>query len=69
MVLADYLRDECLTAAEFGRRIGRSRSCVTKWLDGTNKPDLAAVRVIEKETDGAVDRYGLRPDIYDRAAA
>lgn len=69
MDLSTYLKQECLSAAEFGRRVNSGRATVTRWLDGSRKPSLAAVREIEKATGGKVTRYDLRPDIYDQVAA
>ncbi|MDG3439377.1 helix-turn-helix domain-containing protein [Nitrospirillum amazonense] len=54
MTLADYLQAHGLTAAEFARRIGRSRSTVARWCTGQRHPDAAAMRAIMEETGGAV---------------
>ncbi|TWB39707.1 helix-turn-helix domain-containing protein [Nitrospirillum pindoramense] len=54
MTLADYLQAQGLTAAEFARRIGRSRSTVGRWCAGLRHPDAAAMRAIMEETKGAV---------------
>ncbi|ASG24225.1 helix-turn-helix domain-containing protein [Nitrospirillum viridazoti] len=54
MTLADYLQAHGLTAAEFARHIGRSRSTVARWCTGQRHPDAAAMRAIMEETEGAV---------------
>ena len=66
MDLASYLKDECLTAAQFASRIGTTRAAVSAWLNGRNKVAIGRLRDIERLTEGRVTRYDLRPDVYER---
>ncbi|WP_044559030.1 DNA-binding transcriptional regulator [Azospirillum sp. B4] len=62
MKLADYLHAGNITAAEFARRIGRSRSTVARWCTGQRHPDAAAMRAVMQATEGAVmpnDFFGI----------
>lgn len=65
MRLSDWLRDNDITPAEFGRRIGaRSRMTVPRYLDGSRKPDGETMAAIYAATGGAVtpnDFYDLPP--------
>ncbi len=54
MKLSDWLAAENLTAAEFGRRIGRTRAAVSNWLAGSRMPRRAELELIRQETAGAV---------------
>ncbi|MBB6250925.1 helix-turn-helix domain-containing protein [Nitrospirillum iridis] len=54
MKLTDYLLAENITAAEFARRLGRSRSTIGRWCTGQRHPDAGAMRAIMEETKGAV---------------
>jgi hypothetical protein len=56
MKLSDYLKQQKpkpLSAAAFGRLVGRDRSTVGRWLKG-EKPDPDMMETIMRETDGAV---------------
>ncbi len=54
MKLGDYLQTEGITAAEFGRRIGASRSTVLRWVKGARSPDSTSMRRVIDATSGAV---------------
>lgn len=65
MKLVDYLAQENITAAEFGRRINRGRSAVLRWVKGERIPDREGMALIFKETAGAV----RADDFFDSEAA
>lgn len=54
MTLAEYLKNNGLTATEFALRIGRSVSTVTRAANGEVIPDVVTMRSIKSETDGQV---------------
>lgn len=54
MKLAEYVQQEKLTAAEFGRRIDLSRSAVLRLMKGERRPSWAVLDRISRETGGAV---------------
>lgn len=54
MKLRKYLDKHGISDAEFGRRIGKSRSYVTKLAQEVFQPALTAIERIEKETGGEV---------------
>lgn len=50
-------------------RIGATRQAVWYWLRGERNPSPKFVLEIERQTNGAVTRENLRPDIYPPRAA
>lgn len=54
MTLTQYLDQENLTAAEFGRRIGVSPAAMTRYCAGERFPNTAILRKIMSETRGQV---------------
>ena len=63
MTLADYLKSEDITAAEFARRIGATRSIVARWAKGERIPRREAMQQISVVTGGRVG-----PDDFYEAA-
>lgn len=61
-----FCKKNRLNGAQFGRRVGISRSLACRLIQGTRKvsPDLA--KQIERRTGRAVTRYDLRPDIFGK---
>lgn len=54
MKLSAYLDQHQITAAEFARRVGASKSAVGRWCRGIRTPDADAMKAIATETGGAV---------------
>ena len=54
MKLSDYLEMASITDAQFAFRIGKERSVVTKYRNGTVKPPLDVISMIHQVTSGAV---------------
>ena len=55
MELSDYLENEDITLAEFGRQVGGvEESTVARWRDGVMFPSPDNVRLIETVTAGSV---------------
>ena len=66
MKLRQYLDQNNLSAAEFGRRIGVSRMTVIRYASGARKPEEQQMREIFRETKGSVtpnDFYGLADEV------
>jgi DNA-binding transcriptional regulator YdaS (Cro superfamily) len=61
MRLSDYLAREALTAAEFGRRIGRGKSAVSRWAKGERIPDRESMGKIKRATGGRVTANDFYP--------
>lgn len=54
MTLAEYLKTRNITAAEFGRSIGREKSTVARWARGIRMPDRDDLQKIFEATGHAV---------------
>ncbi len=54
MDLGEYLKSESITAAEFARRIGASRSIVIRWVKRERTPRPDAMKRISAATGGRV---------------
>lgn len=54
MKLAEYLKKEGMTHAEFAEMIGVSRSAVTQWTNGITLPTGERMIWVSRLTDGAV---------------
>jgi hypothetical protein len=68
MDIKTYLRNNRLTYAEFGARIGApggvSGGMVGHWIAGRHRITAERAIQIEAATDGAVTRAELRPDLF-----
>lgn len=65
MVLADYLKTEHLSAAEFARSLGVSRSIVLRWAKRERTPRGAQIKRITSLTGGRV----TAADFFDEPAS
>lgn len=54
MTLGDYLIERRITIEEFGRRIGRSHTSVSRYVNGQRMPDRETMVRIVAETGGLV---------------
>lgn len=54
MTLDQFLADEKLSPAEFGRWIGRSRAAMSRYLNGQRVPDKKTMDLIREATGGKV---------------
>lgn len=54
MDLKTYRERNGLTLETFGERIGKSKSTVARYEDGSVEPSLSTIRHIEAVTEGAV---------------
>lgn len=54
MRLATYLKQQGLSDAEFGRRVGAHRTRVWIWKIGRGSPRAEFIAAIERETRGQV---------------
>jgi len=54
MKLREWLRNENVSASEFGRRIGVSHAAVLRWSGGARTPRPAQMEAIQRETGGKV---------------
>lgn len=52
--LSRYLREEKLSQAQFGARVGVSQRAVSYWIAGKVKPSLAIAARIERATEERV---------------
>lgn len=69
--LAEFLKRENLSPAEFGRRIGRSHTTVYDWINGKKRPAGKSVDLLLRATNGTItpnDFYDL-PDIAPTSEA
>ncbi len=62
MKLDQYLKDNRLTDKEFGARIGRGQSSVTRLRRGETLPDWETARRISVETGGLVMPNDFLPE-------
>lgn len=73
MQLAAYLHKFDVTAADLARKLGINDSMISHIIAGRRQPSALLAKAIERETDGKVPKYELRPDVFDapkrRAAA
>lgn len=72
MKLGAYLETVGITAADFGRMIGASRSAVTRWVNGERSPDSKSMAAIVRVTQGRVtpnDFFRIRPPKRPRVQA
>lgn len=65
MKLSDWLTRENVTLDEFGRRIGRTASTVSRIARGKHQPDWETMKAIARETAGAVEPN----DFFERTGA
>jgi hypothetical protein len=64
MKLADWLSEQKIGPAEFGRRIGYPQPTVHRYVNGERIPEPKAMEKIFAETGGAVtpnDFYSITP--------
>lgn len=54
MTLSEWLRSQNMSHEEFAERIGRDRSAVTRYVNGTRMPRREVLEQIADVTDGAV---------------
>lgn len=54
MKLVEYLKSVQITAADFGRMVGASRSAVIRWANGERSPDSKSMARIVRVTQGRV---------------
>lgn len=72
MTLKDWLVEEGVSNAEFGRRIDRTAEAVRRYAGGDRIPDRDTMPIIMRETSGKVtanDFFGLAADEPTSAAA
>lgn len=62
MTLNDYLSGSGETLEQFGRRIDRSASTVSRIARGEHRPDWATMEAIEAATGGQVTPNDFRAD-------
>lgn len=65
MTIRDYLTEEGITAAEFGRRINVSRSQMIRYITGERRIPAERAIEIERASDGKIRREELRPDLFN----
>lgn len=46
--LAEFMRRQEISGAELGRRVGRTRGAIAKWLDGSQEPSFEDKDAIAK---------------------
>jgi transcriptional regulator with XRE-family HTH domain len=68
MKLSDWLRQEGMTQAVFGERIGSDQANVSRWITGHHTPSLATLLKIMKVTKGAVTAEDFDPVETSQAA-
>lgn len=56
MTFKELLTEKDFTAAQLGRRIGKSRALVCYWVTGRNEPSLSDVVKISKILNVSVER-------------
>lgn len=54
MRLSDYLRENGLTLAAFGEKVGRDKGTISRWLSGQSEPSFADIALVMKLTEGKV---------------
>ncbi len=59
--LANYMKSEGISDAEFALRIGRDRSLVNKLRRGIVRPTLDLAAVIETQTGGEIPMQAWAP--------
>jgi len=72
MTLRDWLADNGVSNAEFGRRIDRTAEAVRRYASGERIPDRETMPMIMRVTGGEVsanDFFGLEPDEVESATA
>lgn len=63
MRLQDYLSQNAINLADFGRRVGRSSATISRLARGLNRPDWQTMNAIVEATGGAVQPNDfLAPD-------
>jgi transcriptional regulator with XRE-family HTH domain len=62
MKLAVYLTERGISDADFGAKIGRSRSSVSRLRRGETQPDWVTAAKIMSETNGAVTPNDFLPE-------
>lgn len=67
-MLEQWLQQQRVSAAAFGRDIGVSRSHVKRLLSGERVPSPTLAIRIEQATHGQVPRHALRPDLWSAPA-
>ena len=67
--LADYLSETGTTQVAFAEKIERTHATVSRIAAGKQSPDPDTLNRIVKESDGAVTRADLRPDLYPEEVA
>lgn len=70
MTLGQYLEEQKISPAEFGRRIGRSRAAISRYVADERIPDRETMGKIVEATGGAVtanDFYAPSPSTQDAA--
>jgi DNA-binding transcriptional regulator YdaS (Cro superfamily) len=64
MEIEEYLFRNKITKTDFAKRIGVSRPHFHQMLSGKKRITAETAFKIEKETQGAVTKEELRPDIF-----
>ena len=64
MRLLQYLNDQGITIAGLARRLGVTRTTLSLIANEKRKASPQLALKIEKETQGAVTKEELRPDIF-----
>jgi DNA-binding transcriptional regulator YdaS (Cro superfamily) len=71
MKLAEWLSTNDISVPAFADRIGRHKTTVYRWLDGSERPSPSAIEIVSRETGGDVtpnDLYGVTPPEPSEAA-
>jgi DNA-binding transcriptional regulator YdaS (Cro superfamily) len=62
--LRRYLERHGISQGEFARRIGKTQSTVSQWLNGGMYVSASAAKDIEEKTDGEVKRSDILPELF-----
>lgn len=68
MTLGQYLEEQKITPAEFGRRVSRSRAAISRYVAGDRIPDRDTMVKIVTATQGAVTANDFYAPTSKRAA-
>ena len=65
--LGEYLAQKKIRSADFAPRVGLTPEGLRLILKGKRKASPNTARKIELETDGAIPKSAIRPDLWDAA--
>jgi len=69
MQLRTYLRRNRISATQFAKSVGKSKSLLTLVLQGKRRVSPALAKEIERVTNGDVPKHEMRADIWDKPRA